>query len=228
MQASHYAREREYWDERGTEDYVSLSLFDQERISQWIGHVSKEEACLDIGGGSGMTARLVSAEEHPFVVCMDISAEMLRHSPVCAVQGDALRLPFGDASFDLIIAAAFLHHLPGREAQVIGECARVLRPGGRIVGYDPSRRCIQNRIFMGEGPFRLKFFSPDERPIDPAALMTTLEGGGFKNVRSRPFSFRNAHLTPFEAIQRWVLNPLSIGPLRLIFQRWFFWSGQRA
>lgn len=228
MQPSHYSREREYWDDRGAQDYVSLSPFDQERISRWIGGISAGESCLDIGGGSGMTARLLSADERPFVVCMDISMEMLRHSPVAAVQGDALRLPFRDSSFDLIIAAAFLHHLPGREKEVIGECARVLRPGGRIVGYDPSLKCLQNRIFMGDGPFRLNFFSPDERPVDPVVLAATLEASGFSDVRNHPFSFRNQRITLFEAIQRWVLDPLSVGPLRPVFQRWFFWSAQRV
>jgi SAM-dependent methyltransferase len=224
----HYARELEYWDRRGSQDYVSLSSADQARISSWIGPIPGNMSCLDIGGGSGMIGRLLAEERGRFAVCLDISLEMLRHSPVHAVQGDALQLPFRDKSFDLIVAAAFLHHLPGRESAVFEECARVLRPGGRIVGYDPSLKCIQNRIFMGDGPLRLKFFSPDERPIDPAHLTSELQAAGFESIATHPFSFRNARITPFEAIQRWVLNPLSVGPLRLAFQRWFFWSGYRA
>src|SRR5688500_942870 len=132
MHSRHYARELEYWDQRGTQDYVSLSPTDQARISSWIGNISSSMSCLDVGGGSGMIARMLSADRSPFAVCLDISREMLRHSPVHAVQGDALRLPFRDGSFDLIVAAAFLHHLPGRESSVIEECARVLRAGGRI------------------------------------------------------------------------------------------------
>lgn len=228
MDDSHYTRERDYWDKRGNEDYVSLSAYDQARIAGWLGAVDTARACLDIGGGSGMTARLVSGVGTRLVVCMDISHEMLRHSPVPAVQGDALRLPFADASFDAIIAAAFLHHLPGREAEVLAECARVLQPGGVILGYDPSLKCLQNRVFMGSGPLRLKFFSPDERPIDPDLLRTTLQASGFADVRTDLFSFRNQKLTPFEAVQRWVLNPISVGPLRELFQRWFFWTAQRA
>jgi len=228
MDTSHYAREREYWDKRGHEDYVSLSAFDQARIARWLATIGDAAAILDIGGGSGMTARLVTGDGGPLVVVMDISHEMLRHSPVEAVQADALRLPFADGSFDAVIAAAFLHHLPGREDEVLAECARVLRPGGRILGYDPSLKCLQNRIFMGSGPLRLKFFSPDERPVDPDALRVALEGRGFADVRTELFSFRNQKVTPFEAVQRWVLNPLSIGPLRALFQRWFFWSARRA
>lgn len=226
--STHYARERDFWDRKGTDAYVSLSPYDQRRILDWIGRTPSEQRCLDLGGGSGMTAQLLASSGVDTLICLDISAEMLRHSGLPSVQADALRLPFLDGSFDLVVAAAFLHHVPGRERDVLGECARVLVPGGRIVGYDPSARCVQNRVFMGEGPMRLSTFSPDERPIDPRFLVSTLGNVGFRDVSSRPFSFRNPRITPFEAVQRWVLDPLSIGPLRHWLQRWFFWSATRG
>lgn len=224
MNQPHYSQELDYWDRRGKEAYVSLSRYDQQRISGWIEKGPAERDCLDVGGGSGMTAALLAVDQHAFVTCLDISLEMVRHSPVASVQGDALRMPYADASFDLIVAAAFFHHLPGREEEVLRECARVLRPGGRIVGYDPSAQCLQNKVFMGSGPFRLKFFSPDERPIDIDNFSKMLHGSGFSVGAVRLFSFRNARWTAFETVQRLVLNPLSVGPARRLFQRWFFWS----
>ena len=227
MSKPHYSAELGYWDERGKEAYVSLSPSDQVWISKWIAKRSSERDCLDLGGGSGMTAALLAVDADAFVTCLDISLEMVRHSPVASAQGDALCMPFGDRSFDLIVAAAFFHHLPGREVDVLRECARVLRPGGRIVGYDPSAQCLQNRIFMGSGRFRLKFFSPDERPIDIDAFNRALRACGFKPSPVTLFSFRNARLTPFELVQR-MLNPISVGPLRRLLQRWFFWSATLA
>lgn len=223
---SHYAGELAYWDARASEAYVSLSSRDQLRIKHWIGQRDRDKACLDIGGGSGMAATLLEKGDTTFVTCLDLSCELLRFSPVPSVQADAMHMPFADRSFDLIVAAAFFHHLPGREAEVLRECARVLRPGGRIVGYDPSAQCIQNKIFMGDGPFRLKFFSPDERPIDVARFSRLLDDAGFEPPSIDLFSFRNSRLTVFEAVQRYLLNPLSAGPLRALFQRWFFWSAQ--
>jgi SAM-dependent methyltransferase len=48
-----------------------------------------------------------------------------------AVVGDAVALPFPDASFDRVIAAEVLEHIPDDRA-AMGELARVLRPGGTI------------------------------------------------------------------------------------------------
>ena len=47
------------------------------------------------------------------------------------VQGDVLALPFPDASFDAIIAAEVLEHIPD-DVGAMAEIARVLKPGGRL------------------------------------------------------------------------------------------------
>jgi ubiquinone/menaquinone biosynthesis C-methylase UbiE len=41
-------------------------------------------------------------------------------------------LPFEDASVDCVVAAWLFYHVSNRD-QAIAECARVLRPGGRLV-----------------------------------------------------------------------------------------------
>lgn len=53
------------------------------------------------------------------------------------VQGDALDLPFEDGSFDRIIAAEVLEHIPN-DARAIAELVRVLAPGGRIAVTVPA------------------------------------------------------------------------------------------
>lgn len=45
------------------------------------------------------------------------------------VRGSVARLPFADASFDLVYSNGVIHHLPDT-ARAIGEFQRVLRPGG--------------------------------------------------------------------------------------------------
>jgi SAM-dependent methyltransferase len=48
-----------------------------------------------------------------------------------AVVGDALALPFADESFDRVIAAEVLEHIPA-DTGAMAELARVLRPGGTL------------------------------------------------------------------------------------------------
>ncbi len=221
--APHYDQEQNYWDGRGAQEYVSLSPHDQALIRQWIGTI-EPGFCLDLGGGSGMGARLLAPTAGVQVITLDISLSMLRHCAGFAIQGDAIRLPFSGRTFSTIIAAAFFHHLPGRESELLAECQRVLKPGGRILGYDPTASCWQNQIFMGSGPFRLKFFSPDERPIDPSKFARDLAANGFDSPTIRYFSFRNQRITAFEGLQRWVLNPIAHGPLAPRLRRWFYWQ----
>ena len=55
-----------------------------------------------------------------------------------AVNGDALTLPFPDASFDRVVAAEVLEHIWADEG-ALNELVRVLRPGGRIAVTVPTR-----------------------------------------------------------------------------------------
>jgi SAM-dependent methyltransferase len=58
---------------------------------------------------------------------------------VRTARADAESLPFADASFDLVLGHAVLHHLPNLR-RAFAEFHRVLRPGGRIVfAGEPSR-----------------------------------------------------------------------------------------
>ena len=61
-----------------------------------------------------------------------------------AVNGDALGLPFADGTFDKVIAAEVLEHVPDHRAAVT-ELARVLRPGGTLAvtvpRWFPERVC---------------------------------------------------------------------------------------
>ena len=100
-----------------------------------------EAKVLDLCCGTGdMTAALVKlrpADGEP-VTGLDFSAEMLDRARakfaganVRWVEGDAMRLPFPDASFDLVTAAFGFRNLTNY-ADGLREMARVLRPGGSI------------------------------------------------------------------------------------------------
>jgi SAM-dependent methyltransferase len=54
------------------------------------------------------------------------------------IAGDAQALPFPEASFDVVIAMAMLHHAAS-PTRVLREMARVRRPGGTLVIVEPNR-----------------------------------------------------------------------------------------
>lgn len=97
--------------------------------------------CLDVGCGTGLHFRAVQELGYT-VIGVDVSADQLR---VAAsrnrrlVQADAGRLPLLDTSV-AAVAMTFLHtdldHFPA----TIGDAARVLSPGGRLVylGVHPA------------------------------------------------------------------------------------------
>ena len=227
MEEQHYSREQDYWDEKGETPYSVLTEFDTERILRWIDWRGGGTV-LELGGGSGVFCCRLTERPDTWCACLDISYGMLRHAPTPKVQADALKIPFADESFSLVIAAALFHHLPGREGQLLEECGRVLARGGQVVGYDPNGSCIQNRVFMGDGPLRLGRFSPDERPIVPQLMRKQALRGPFTEFEYEFFSFRYDTLTFFEAVQRFMISPIAKGPMVRYLDRWFFWSAVKG
>jgi demethylmenaquinone methyltransferase/2-methoxy-6-polyprenyl-1,4-benzoquinol methylase len=108
------------------------------------------QRALDVCCGTGDVA-LALARTGAQVTGLDFSPEMLAvarrraqtsNAPVEFVQGDALALPFADATFDAVTISYGLRNLADFAAG-LAEMARVLRPGGRLVVLDfgkPARR----------------------------------------------------------------------------------------
>lgn len=69
---------------------------------------------------------------------MDAAGEVASPAAGIPVQGDALALPFADATFDRIIASEVLEHIPNDRGAIV-ELARVLKPGGRMAVTVPAR-----------------------------------------------------------------------------------------
>jgi len=132
---------------------------------------------LELGCGNGKTAaglvRTASA-----VVALDLSRKGLCAcrgavaSPnLSLVEGDAVRLPFVDGSFDHVVAFHVLGHLRADErAQAVEEVFRVLRPGGtalvRAFSLQDLRcgagRAIEEGTFVRGNGIPCHFFAEGE------------------------------------------------------------------
>jgi ubiquinone/menaquinone biosynthesis C-methylase UbiE len=90
-------------------------------------------SALDVAAGSGDVAAEVTPQLQREGIqiewtLLDRSGEHLRDAEGKRVVGDALALPFADASFDLVTCSLFLHHLEPDEAiQFMAEGLRVAR-----------------------------------------------------------------------------------------------------
>ena len=119
-----------------------------------MGRLAAGERVLDLGSGAGtdslVAAQMVGADGH--VTGIDMTAPMLAKARAAAtemgvanvefVDGEAERLPFADASFDVVISNGVIDLVPDKDA-VFAELHRVLAPGGRMQIADVT---IQNPV----------------------------------------------------------------------------------
>lgn len=119
------------------------------------------ERILDLAAGTG-TSSVPFASRGAAVVPCDFSLGMLavgqrREPGLPFVAGDALRLPFADATFDAVTISFGLRNTVDPET-ALAEMARVTRPGGRLVVCEFSHpsfgpfRTAYSRYLMGALP----------------------------------------------------------------------------
>lgn len=169
---------------------------------------------LDVGAGTGdLTLELLRRGARR-VIALDLTPAMLaagRAKALAAgvaaaqwVAGDALRLPFEDATFDAVTNAFVLRNLADLHAG-LAEMTRVLRPGGRLVCLDMTRprpgpfAALYRLYFHHLVPPLAGLISGDraayrylpqslDRHPDAETLAAMLERVGLRDVTARRFA----------------------------------------
>ena len=132
---------------------------------------------LELGAGPGLVTDLL-VERAPRVTAVEIDDELaadlrarMAGRPVEVITADATALPLPAGQFASAACFTMLHHTRDRELQdrALAEVARVLRPGGLLLGTDgedtPSRRALHRGDVF--------------EPIDPAGFADRLGSAGF-------------------------------------------------
>jgi ubiquinone/menaquinone biosynthesis C-methylase UbiE len=113
----------------------------EQRVVRFVAP-SGDERMVDSGTGSGALAFALAPHVRE-VVGVDLVPELLeqarkraeRFPNVSFVEGDATKLPFEYAAFDLAGSLRTLHHIP-RPELAVAELTRVTRPRGRVLVVD--------------------------------------------------------------------------------------------
>ena len=140
---------------------------------------------LEIGGGGGAVAvRVANTFPDLRLTVTDVDIAMVEaarsrlssYPNVTSEVADVTSMPFGDASYDAVTAYLMLHHVVDWNEALV-ETARVLRPGGAIVGYDLTDTLLARWVHKLDGsPHRL---------VTAAELVDGLTGAGFTEISVR-------------------------------------------
>jgi len=137
---------------------------------------------LDVGGGAGAATEQFAAGCGVIVVlepdARKVSLGRTRRTSMRFEHGRGEAMPFGNASFDWVVAVVAFHHMEDQR-RVLREMYRVLRPGGRVAFLElsPSKapgwfgRWIGGRLHGAE----MTFLGADE-------LKALLESAGFQQA----------------------------------------------
>lgn len=144
-------------------------------------------AILDFGAGVGGCTPHLSAEfDAPCIVGVDVSLRSLaigrdRFGSSDWVCFDGSRLPFGNDSFDLAIAACVFHHIDhAAHVGLLAEVRRVLRPGGGLMVYEHNPWNPLTRHAVNTCPF-----DANARLVSLRMMRRSFERAGFSSQESR-------------------------------------------
>ncbi len=165
-----------YWDKpqerAGAEPFEAAQARLDARLME-MADVRSGQAILDVGCGfggtlAGLNARMkeswlagVNVDPRQLAICRTIAPANL--NKLEWQEADACKLPFQSASFDRVLCIEAMFHFSSRRA-FFKEAARVLKPGGVLVGSDitlleSTRRvavpgfCIEAPLQDGYGPW---------------------------------------------------------------------------
>ena len=138
-------------------------------FSNWIG---KNKKVLDLGGRDGTLTKHFIEKNH--VTLADIDENALEYAKktykVETMQVDLNQsLPFKDNSFDVVVMAEVLEHLPYPNI-TLGEIKRVLKTNGKFIGNLPLAYHLKDRwqiirgrrLLISGDPTHLQFLSYED------------------------------------------------------------------
>lgn len=130
------------------------------------------DSVLDVGCGIGFVSQLYPNYD---IVGIDVSDGMLARNPYKHLKAPAEAIPFPDNSFDYVVCRSLLHHLEV-PAKGMAEMARVLKPGGKWVCWEPNLSVFND--WIRKLSKKTKRFSHWHKNFSPQELVGLIDGAG--------------------------------------------------
>jgi ubiquinone/menaquinone biosynthesis C-methylase UbiE len=158
-----------------------------------------------IGIGSGDVVPSLRAEDRVKIIGIDVNFRSLvnarEHAKVAVADGS--NLPFLSGSADLVICNQVLHHITGQGTldAAIGECARILKQGGRFIAIEPNSfhpSGMLMNLAAGLGVYHLLSGGSDyEFSISPRRIQRLLNAHGFVAAQPQAITFSHPRFPIF-------------------------------
>jgi 2-polyprenyl-6-hydroxyphenyl methylase/3-demethylubiquinone-9 3-methyltransferase len=139
-------------------------------------------ALLDVACGGGLLAPHLAGKgyRHVGVDIGEQATRIARQHGVATVRGDVLRLPFRDASAEVVVAGEVFEHVRDLDGMV-REIARVLKPGGTLVCDTLAATRVSRTLMVDVAerlPFVPKGIHDPDLFVDPGRLQHICAANG--------------------------------------------------
>lgn len=204
------------WEKHYTRDR-SLLIYPDENLVRMLKsflteNPSEDLVALDLGCGTGRHLRLLRELGISRTLGVDSSFNALAAiaglRDAMLLQGDALRLPFMDASIDIVVAWGSLHYsTKENSASMLAEIRRIMKKGGRLFGTLRNERdsYLRRGAHLGGNTWSIET----------------------KDINNAVVSFFNEEelqqvFGAFDSFEYGVMERSVLGDARAIISHWFF------
>ena len=176
--------------------------------------IANAQRVLEVGCGTGAVLRTISPAPRGILHGLDIdlpSLQLAQREVALAnlIAGDAHRIPYANASFDIILCHYLLLWLT-HPAGALSEMRRVTRPGGAVLALaepDYGLRVDKPESLAQLGHMQTEALRAQGANPDLGSQLPDLfEAAGFKNVQSGQLESESNHSSEDRQLEREVLR----------------------